>query len=208
MQQNVRMECLWNKTESWKWRKNTRMIDVSFSILDFIFRFLVHTTFGGSQKYRIVVEMFHAYISRAIVCIIVNGTHWNFVLVQGRNIYASNVLCLNKSINVAERDKANLRPSIPFAWRLRLQSKSSLRPWSFFRWCWKQKVISIPIHEYIRALSLSLFPSFYFVVYSLNWDSRYSTSQKEKPIFLITNLPSLLSGLWSANGVEALGSFV
>lgn len=47
---------------------------------------------------------------------------------------------LNKSIkNAREHTCGGENFNVPFAWRLRLQSKSSLRPCSFFRWCWNRK---------------------------------------------------------------------
>lgn len=49
---------------------------------------------------------------------------------------------LHKSIKSAkerEHTHAEGNFNVPFAWRLRLQSKSNLRPCSFFRWCWNNK---------------------------------------------------------------------
>lgn len=56
-----------------------------------------------------------------------------------------------------QRDKFRLWVTIPFAWRLRLQSKSSLRPWSFFRWCWNKTNTNLAIyilHEQNRDVCL------------------------------------------------------
>lgn len=53
---------------------------------------------------------------------------------------------LNKSIKSAREREHTCREenfNVPFAWRLRLQSKSNLRPCSFFRWCWNNKSVRI-----------------------------------------------------------------
>lgn len=60
--------------------------------------------------------MFERFCEPLYVRIIANDTHQDLVQgVQGHNVRGPNVLCLNKSINIAEKDKVNSRPSIPFA---------------------------------------------------------------------------------------------
>lgn len=112
--------------------------------------------------------------------------------VQGHNVHGPNVLCLNKSINIAEREIKSTRVQVYLSLDVSACNRSpAFVPEAFSGDAENKKGYQFP---FTNTCTFPLFLSFCLVAYScrVKLGQRYSTSQEEKPTFF-SNQPTITS---------------